>query len=410
MPHSKLRSTVAACALLTLLAQVSSRAGEQPLLSFKASEVLPASLQKSPVHTVKESVGLNGVMYAFEVTSNFGIYKVNSTEMLQIRVHEFQVLKDASNISGMEQFGNSLKDSVVQVPVSAVKLVTEPVQSVKNIGTSVKSKFSRIGRFFSSGRKKSQYEDSSFRELTQGQKKREVAAELGLDVYSSNPKVQKLLNHLARSRAVGAAPVRLAGLAHPAVGISLTALRLRRDISDDLKNKTPSELNAMNDKVLKKLDVERPIRRAFLNHRRYSPKHKTTIVANLEAMKGVDGLGNFLMATLEDTTEEEALFSERQSDMLLFYHKRIEKLDRMGRAGHLPIAFTKKDNMILMGPADYVSWREQSEKMLAMIQSIAKEEEAKKKTIIITGRFGHYIKRHLKNGGIEVVERFMGGK
>ena len=119
---------------------------------------MPANILKGRGYVISEEVKTDGPFYKFEIKSDFGIYRVTSREMLDVRLYEIGVLNEAQNISGMGEFGKSLKDSIVQVPVSASKLITQPVQSVKNIGKSIKNKFLGVGRFFSSGRKKSKYE------------------------------------------------------------------------------------------------------------------------------------------------------------------------------------------------------------------------------------------------------------
>jgi hypothetical protein len=378
--------------------------------TFKARDVVPLSLLKSNVHTVGETVELDRFLCKYQVQSPFGVYQITSTEMLKIRVHELQVLNRAKDISGTREFFGSLKDSVVQVPVAVVDTVVHPIASVKKIGQGVKSKFSAVGRFFGSGRKKSKYEDNALKDASLGKHKRQLAAELTVDVYSTNPNIQKLLNSVARARSMGKAPVRLAGfVAPPGVGIALTMLSLRRDVNRDLWMKTPSELHALNNKILKDLDIRDDVREAFLSNKAYSPRHKTTIVANLDAMD-IDGLEHFLITTLDDTTEEEALFAERQSDMLLYYHKRVEKLKYVGRVGRrLPVGVTKKKNMVVVGPVDYVYVDKLSAETMGTIAKIRDENEIQKVTIAITGHASRRLKDEAAKAGFTIREFFMAG-
>jgi hypothetical protein len=377
--------------------------------TLKASELLPPDLLKSEVHAVSENVELDRFLCKYDVQTPFGIYNVTSTEMLKIRVHEFQVLKNAKNISGMDEFFGSMKDSIVQVPMGVVDTVVHPIASVKKMGEGVKSKFTAVGRFFTSGREKSEYEDSSLTEFSLGKFKRGVAIELGVDVYSTNPNIQKLLNHVARARSMGAAPVRLAGFVAPmGVGIALTMLSLRRDVTNDLQSKTPSELHAMNNKILKDLGIADDVREAFLENKYYSPRHKTIIVANLEAMKDVDGLENFLITTLEDRSEEEALHAERQSDMLLYYHKRIDKFDRIGRIGkRLPAAVTKKGgSLVVVGPVDYMYVDEMAVETMGTLNKIRDEVKVEKVIVAITGQASPRARETAQKAGFTIRENF----
>lgn len=379
--------------------------------ALKASEILSSDLLKSDVHTVSENVELDRFLCKYEVQTPFGIYRITSTEMLKIRAHEFQVLKNAKNISGSEEFFGSMKDSVVQVPVAVVDTIFSPVDSVKKMGEGVKNKFNAVGRFFTSGREKSEYEDSALKDMSQGKYKRQFAAELGVDVYSTNPMIQKLLNGVARARSMGAAPVRLAGMAAPmGVGIALTMLSLRRDVNRDLWVKTPSELHGMNDKILKGLGIQDDVREAFLDNKFYSPRHKTIIVANLEAMKDVDGLENFLITTLDDKSEEEALHAERQSDMLLYYHKKIDKFERLGRIGRrLPAGVTKKGNLVVVGPVDVLYVDAEAVATMGTLNKIREEIKAEKVIVGITGQASPRARETAQKAGFTLRENFFSG-
>ncbi|MBE7466259.1 MAG: hypothetical protein HS116_22520 [Planctomycetes bacterium] len=375
-------------------------------LHLRASEVLPPGLLQSSVHTVNEEVGLDRFLFVFEMESPFGVYRVTSVDMLRIRVHELQVLSRAKDISGMEEFAGSLKDSVVQVPIAVVDTVTSPVASVRKAGEGVKGKFASVGRFFS-GRSKSEYEDSAVKEAVVGARKREVAAELGLDAYSTNPKVQQLLNHLARARALGAGPVRLAGMAAPpAVGWTLAMLRLRESVEDDLAQKPPGELHALNNDKLKKLGIHESAREAFLNNPSYSPRHKTVICANLDAMRDVDGKENFLLTTVMDDSEDDAFFAERQSDMILYYHKKVSRFERIERTERVPICLTKEGVMVVLAPLDLVVLYERSQGVLDALTEIARDIQARKVRIVVSGQATDACRKKLAESGIDLITNF----
>jgi hypothetical protein len=374
----------------------------------RAADVLPPKLLKSPVHSIRE-LKLERFWFQFEVESPFGIYKPTSIEMLKVRVAELQVLAGAKDISGLEEFADSLKDSVVQVPVGVIDTVFNPVSSVKQVGAGVKDKFTSAGRLFA-GREKSTYEDNTLKEASLGAQKRLIAAELGFDVYSTNPKVQQLLNHLARARAMGAAPVRLAGMAAPpGVGLALTIIRLRKDVNEDLKRRSPGELHSINSSILKKLGISEDARDALLENRFYSPRHKTVICADLEAMKNVKGLENFLLTTLDDSSEDDALFTERQADMLLYYHKRISRIAFIERSGRLPIAITESGSLVVLAPADLLYVNERAVEILRDLKSVSGETNVRDRKIVISGTATDGFKEAAAKDGFEVTEHFLDG-
>jgi hypothetical protein len=378
-----------------------------PEESFNAKDILPPELLSGEGFTVDEKVGLEGYQYRFEIRSDWGVYHPVSMDMLRTRIQEIAVLEHTEKLSGSKEFANSLKNNLVQIPVSASKFFTEPGQSFKNVGVGVKNKFLGIGRLFS-GREKSQYEDSTLNEMASGAQKRELAVQLGVDVYSSNPQIQRLLTHIARLRATGAAPIKIGSFFAPTgVGAGLMVLELRRDVSKDLRNKSPSELHAINNKILKKLKIEDKLKDAFLDNRVYSPRHKTTICANLAELDDVDGIEHFLESTTQDESEEEALFAERQSDMLLCYHKKFEKLEQLVLLGRIPVAITRGGTMLIIGPADYLHRTEETPAVLKELERIAHEKRVKNRKVVITGSIEEGSKARLIQAGYNCVEHFL---
>jgi hypothetical protein len=392
------------CAALVSAAEV------EELPKLKASNILPPELLRNDDHTVSENVEMNRFMCKYNVQTPFGVYKITSTELLKIRVHEFQVLQHATNINGTKEFFASMQKSVVQVPVAMMDTVFHPIDSVKKIGAGVESKFDAAGRFFNFGRKKSQYEDSLLKEAATGKCKRAVAVKLGVDVYSTNPRVQELLDFIARSQAAGELPAQLGSMAAPgAVGMALTMMDLRRDVNKDLALMSAGELHDVNNKILKDLGIKAEIREAFLANKFYSPRHKTVIVANLEAMKNVEGLDHFLLTTLHDKSEEEALFAERQSDMLLYYHKKTEKLRQIGDVGgRLPAAMAKNGDLVVAIPMDYVYVDEGALETTKTLKQNCDELRAKRIILMLTGVASERAKQTAQASGITIQEKFFG--
>jgi len=376
--------------------------------AVRASQILPPDLLRGPGYTVDENVGSEGYFRTFTLKTEFGTYPLTTTSMLRQRVNETRILHQVGEVHGGVEFAKSLKDDIVQVPVQSVKLVTEPVQSVKNIGNGIKGKFQNAGRFLSSGRDPSVYEDNAISEATTGALKRKVAIEMGLDPYSSNPKVQKLLNSVARARALGGVPLRVAGMAVPPVGWGLTVLRLRRDISDDLASKSPSELHALNNKALKSLRVQEEWREQFLDNKHYSPRHKTELVANLEAMKNIAGLENFLLIAIPDASEEEAVSTLECSEMFLYFHKEVESFREINLFGNVPIGITKSNRAVILMPLDFGFWNERAAEFCTKLSQLPCCREARSREFLFKGELTPAARENISRLGFNVRDNYNG--
>ena len=55
------------------------------------------------------------------------------------------------------------------------------------------------------------------------------------------------------------------------------------------------------------MDIQEELRKEFLSHPYYSPRHHTFIVVSLEKMNGTLGRENFIRKTLAANSETEAL-------------------------------------------------------------------------------------------------------
>src|SRR5262249_54641987 len=65
---------------------------------LKASDFLDAKLLQGPDYVVEPVVTSDGVFNTYTITSNFGTWKVQSTSMAAIRVHEVSAIAQLKNV------------------------------------------------------------------------------------------------------------------------------------------------------------------------------------------------------------------------------------------------------------------------------------------------------------------------
>jgi hypothetical protein len=212
--------------------------------------------------------------------------------------------------------------------------------------------------------------------------KRMLAAELDLDVYSTNPKVQEFLDDIAGARASGKLAVDAAALAIPGgVGMAIGAAKFSGQVEELLRDKSPSELHEYNEEKLAAMGIDPDLSRRFLNHHYLSPRHKTVLVASLEAMEGVAGREVLLDAALGTDREAAALFHERRAVLLAQYHDRAEALQKIELRHGFPVATTCPEGNLLLLPVDTVYW---SEETATALRSLAQGGTPGR--FVITGR------------------------
>ncbi|MGQ0613937.1 MAG: hypothetical protein ACT4PV_09400 [Planctomycetaceae bacterium] len=396
MPRNRLLFPI----LLLALAFAPARAEEYEAPAvLKASTILPPELLKSAFHTVREEVRTDGLLHQFQVESKFGLFECDGMRMLRIRVHEIGVLGTVFDKEKDNEFFKGLGGRLVQTLTLPVKLVTDPIGTVKSVGRGVGKTIKKIGGLFRK-REKSDQEDTGVRALLVSQEKRKLAAELGLDVYSTNPKVQEFLNAVADRRAAGTLVWDVGMIFVPGgAGVAIGAASSSANMMEVLRDNSPTELFVMNEKKLKKMGVEAEVIKAFLNQASLSPRHQTVIVAALEAMEGVGGRATLLTAALDAEKESEALFHESRAQHLARWHKEIDPLASLEAVHELPVSTTMEGRRLVLLPVDSFPWAEET---AAIVEGLA--EGGGKWTLAVTGKLTERARKEATGRGYVIRE------
>lgn len=356
---------------------------EPPTLG--ASDVLPAELLESDFHSVKEPVTTQGHFYHFDVTSHYGRYEVKSREMLKIRAHEIRILNRAVALKDQYEFLQAAGSRIEAMGEALVGTVVHPVETVKAVSKGIGEKVAGIGRLFK-GRKRSKRRDSFMKELLLAKHKRKVAYELEVDVYSSNPQLQDLMDSIATERAAGQATVDLGAIFIPgAVGVVASVGKFEANMKALLLDKSPGELADLNDEKLERMAVLPELRKQFINHPEYSPRHQTFLVGALEQMRGVRGRSAFIRAALHAKDEASALYYEKTAELLAHYHLNETELQQLANADGLPVAYTKGGAMVVSPPYDYGFWDEGTVEALQALQEMDEGFSRRPRVLVMAG-------------------------
>jgi hypothetical protein len=360
---------------LPVAAQLASDAYEESPI-IRAANILPADVRQSGHHRVRDEVLLKGGMYVFDIDSDYGLYRVESFPMLVVRSHELRTLAQAIGQykQADSEFTEQLRGQLTYDANSLIDVVKAPFsmagQLVSNIGQTAQE-FSELGN--ESGQfdepKSTEYVDEISKDIISGTHKRNVAFQLDLDPYSTNPKVQEFLNTVARARSgghfkAGVATVRVP----PSRLISVNGGKIEALIKNAVKSLSPAELNQGIDSQLEQLGVDEQTRRAFLTHPHYSPRHKTAITAYLDYLRGVGGRAVLIEAALVARGEADAKSFEMLALMLAYYHETVSPLGELRLLAELPMAMTSTGDAVVVMPVDHVYWDRANDKLFAELR------------------------------------------
>ncbi len=368
------------------------------------ADVLPAALVKDAHHTVRPKVGMDRLQHTYEIESRFGVYRVTSRRMVEIRAHEIAVLERVTRMEGGPEFLKSLGQSLAAIPTGAVQLVLDPVDGFKKIGRGLSKTGNRIKDLVTGGQT-SKYEGSTGGNALYGDEQREIAAELGLDVYSTNPQVREFLREIGGARAAGSLGVDLASLALPVVGFAaVTTAKWQADVTRLLRDKTPLELWRHNARVLMDLGIPRTTWEPFLRNRNLSPRHKTTITRSLVELQGVKDPGAILEAATLTRDEVGALYHEQQAILLSHVHREGGGLTSLRRVEHVVLGTQPVGREVVFLPVDHVYWMQDFARLVEAIRPAPGAKHATR--MHVRGRITPIARTQLTSRGFELVDDF----
>jgi len=293
----------------------------------------------------------------FRVTSPHAPYEVDGLVPFKKLLHEIEVIEQIRKDEDGNEFVGGAVDSVKATGKGMVTLVGHPIQSAKGIGQATGKLSHKIGGIF---RKKEEGEKTTFGEKMLGGSEREVAKELGVDVYTTNPYLAALLGKMARARLGGKGAAVITKLLLPVAGLASMAMTAGgiNSAADQLVNdKGRGDLFELNQKSLLAMGFDPEEAMKLLNLPYYSPREATYIRFYLERLKGVPGTEQIFQKALQ----AESLWEARE----ILYEAEIAANAMSEKLKYTKIQFFESglaaetsDRIIFITPYD---WLDQSE-------------------------------------------------
>ena len=194
-------------------------------------------------------------------------------------------------------------------------------------------------------------EKATYRYLGYDKARRRLAADLGVNPYSTNLELQERLDSMAWALWAGQFGT---GYAIPANAL----LGYVKDVNDLVWTRHPKDLEVRDRKTLKALGVEIETIDAFFANRLYTVADRTQMVADLASLEGVARRDHFFrLAAAADGWRPAAYF--RRGARMLARGRPHRSLDRIVvRSENLLAAVSRGGDLVLALPADHLAWTE----------------------------------------------------
>ena len=340
------------------------------------AEVYPPEQRESAFHTLADPVRpadsptALGLWNQTSIQSRFGNIEAPNESFARIRIREIEAITKLKAIGTGETMAGGVANAAM-APVRAVgALFTSPVETLGNIPKGVGDFVGRTGEAFASD--KSKFEDSLFQEVAGvSRKKREMAAQMGVDVYSSNQLLQDELDRVGNASAGGNITVDVAMIAVTGTAGAVISNLGRVDALQEIVNTTPAkELRRRARHTLEVIGMPKSYTDRFLDQPYYSPRRKTIIVGLMSPMKEVQGLEQFIEAALTATSEADALYFQQMMELFSAFHFNVAPVKQIVLVENFPVALSEKAGAFIAVPVDRVYWTPQAQGF--MDQLIAK--------------------------------------
>jgi hypothetical protein len=396
-----------AIGLLLILGGGPARAAQYekpPVLPL--SEAAPPELRKGDGFRVDKRVPTDGLTTRFTILSAAKPLEARGVETLALRASEVHAILELRKASKTKAFTKALGTTAMRPVKAAAHMAEHPVDTVKGIPSGVGRFFDRVGsgtkRVYAAATDSSKSGEDRAGEVASStgkaaadafgyeQERRNLARQLKVDPYTSNPELADLLDQFATAAFVGRVGLNTLITVVVPVSLALTTTSATNDLVWD----TPrGDLVVRNETKLREMGVPDATIAALQKTPGFTLSIQTALVDQLARLDGVDGRTEVveLAATSQDT--DQALFVTRATRMLADHHARSGKLAALRATGTVTGRETG-GALVVPGPVDYVSWTERLDRF-----SKRDDLAAAQRGIWLTGRASPRAVRELEARG-----------
>jgi hypothetical protein len=185
--------------------------------------------------------------------------------------------------------------------------------------------------------------------------RRRIARELGVDPYSTNPVLTKMLDDIASAAFAGGLGISAFKAVVPAgMVISTTAT-----VSNWVWDMPPGDLKVQNERSLKAMGVSQDQVDLLLRQPHITLTYQTRLVKALERLKQTAGRPSIMPVATTVLSFDQARFVVEAMEMLAGYNEKISPIKTLDK--EVPFAGkTGAGTLVVAGPVDCLAWTEKA--------------------------------------------------
>lgn len=363
----------------------------------KISGVKPSG----PNYTILSPVRSDGFLRIYNVRSPYGDFSVTSDAMMQMRIRELAAVAELDKLTESTEFNNALGQAGLAPVKFAGELLVNPVEALGNTLAGIGNQIGQIGSGIHNAGKS---QDQAFGGFGADQKRRELAAKLGVDPYTDYEPLQARLQKLSQAAAAGGLVVSGAMMAIPgAVGIVVSNTATSGRVKDSLRDRTAAQLMDMNREKMLAMGLDRAAADALLQNRNYTPLDMTSMVSSLEVVP-VAGRDEFLRRAVAVKRRDAAVFNRRYTEMVADYHLKNRSIVSFVSAAEFPFNQTASGTVVGIWPVDAISWTSGTSRAMSNAAGAIRSNRLGRPELLISGQATPRAKEGLRELGFTLAE------
>ena len=341
---------------------------EQPPI-ISATQLLPESALSGPGFHVEQEVPTNGAMGQYTIIADAsvfqgdaGTYRVESLDLLKLRLSEIPAIAYLENVKKTGVFANALAQSAERPVAAAENMATHPMDTVTGLPSGIGSFFGRVSlgaghiastasNSFGSGAAAGQAGNATMTALGYDQGRRDLARKLHVDPYSSDPILTKKLNSVAWVMFSARLTVDAAMMAVPG-SIIISGVEFTNDL---VYEKPKGDLIIFVQNKLQNCGLSQEEIVSFTSNSAIPLSLQVSVVEDLKGLGAIPGRRAAAVALGNVVTEYQARFLATSLHMLNQWGQQKSPITGIQAPGVL-VARDQNGTVIVPAPVDYVSW------------------------------------------------------
>jgi hypothetical protein len=299
-----------------------------------------------------------------------GTYQVESLDLLRIRLSEIPAMRQLQDMSKSELFVKSLGTAAERPVSDAVQMVSHPMDTLTGLPSGVGELLGRVNlganEIWSTATNSS--ESGSQRTEQVGEEtgavtltalgydkdRRDLARQLHVDPYTTNPILKRQLNQAAWV----IFSARIGVEAAMTVAVPGSTIISGVEMTDSVVYDTPKgDLILMVEDKLKSFGVQPNVIAEFSHNPAIPLSLQVKAVKDLETLGDIPGRVQVVQELAGMVTEYQARFVVSSLKMLIEFSQQKEPITALAVAGPI-LARAQDGSTVMAAPVDYLSWTE----------------------------------------------------